>query len=113
MRNWLSRLLGRKPRFADSPEHWNPGDLAECIADDTWIDTGSRKITPGPKLGEARIVSSVKLVGGAQFLRFARWPRRTYQATEFRKIIPRADTEPAQDAQFLKSLLPHRQLTDS
>lgn len=77
---------------------WSPGDLAERICAGRWWNRqrGTWDET-GPLPVEVRLV--VAVLDGAEaggepgraYLVFSRWPERCFDASPFRRIVPRAD----------------------
>lgn len=112
---FFSRRAG-KPQgpgrpVGDSPEDWNPGDLAECVHQGPWFSCGGFDSAhgDGPKFGEIRVVESVMveshmLLGQLTGLRFRRWSK-PFAANAFRKITPRADNATRGDVASLDDLL--------
>ena len=96
----------------DSPENWHPGDVAECTGSGGWIhaERGGNDLCRGPEKGArlraSRVVLGLHPYTGAQiqWLYFAAYPG-SFDASEFRKVQPRADALVAAAPRWLKQLL--------
>lgn len=86
-----------EPVLAPGEPIWAAGDVAECISSGPWhMENGL--IGTGPLYLEVRRVDRVEIAAHAhtgqlvQFLVFARYGTRTFEAIAFRKIEPRPDS---------------------
>lgn len=98
------------PQPTAETEVWQPGDLAECIEAEWFLE--GRWPANGPQKGEIRIVDLVRIGeggtwgAGCQFLEFARYGfGHGFIASSFRKITPRADAAERGDAEWLGKFL--------
>lgn len=94
--------------FADRPQAWRVGDLAECVGSGVWITASGRRLS-GPARGEIRVVAAIRVrrdraTGQPRvWLRFARWPH-AFCAGSFRRIEPRPERMEPCGAAFLPLL---------
>lgn len=105
----LQRIVARFSR-ADMPddERWSIDDMAECLIQGPWVNVDGTVIED-PGQGYVAIVRDVDTSRGRdrqlrQYLVFARWPTKSFDARYFRKLTPRADVAQAADATFLRQL---------
>lgn len=113
---WLkffSRRSGKGVAHGDSPDEWQPGDMAECLYPGPWFKGGLVPAGPGfgPVQGEVRIVAEVSvmspfpdIVPPATILGFSRYGPARFTATAFRKVTPRTEEALAADEAFIGQL---------
>ncbi len=90
-----------------SCDDWRVGDLAECVIDCGWIDSGVDQPTSGPLRGSVWRVTEISVADHwgepVLALHLAGWAHRFGQVG-FRKLRPTADIGIAADATFTAAL---------
>jgi len=118
-RDNVRRLIGRHnppPPPGDSPEDWQPGDLAECIHRGPWFWGGITPNSHGPNFGDIRMVKRVAADSdGEQVLIFSAWEPVPYSSSAFRKVRLDPDRQFRREAEFvpIEIIAPKRETTDA
>lgn len=119
MMGWLHNLFRRPapqtPPPGDSPEDWQPGDLAECIHRGPWFWGGSLPNQHAPALGDVRMVKRVTIgIDGIQLLVFSAWEPVHFSSCGFRKVRLDPDRQFRREAEFvpIEIIAPKRETTD-